>query len=198
MLAGAAALAVTTGILIAGPGAASAAPVTPGWEPDTNAVGTVAFYDASGNAVTGGNLGDHPAAWFSVASGDGRVGDSKAQLRAYTPREGVATADWTGDSLTASTDYPNAGAPANIASLTVPVVSGAADDLSLADYVGELPNTSTTVGYQDLYELRIYTSGPGQGPSATYFRADIQVTITGTGPDGLSTGTWMVVYPAAP
>jgi hypothetical protein len=186
---------VTAGLL-AGAGAAQAA-TTPAWEPDASALGAVAFYDADGNQVTGGDLGDHPLAWYTVASGDGRTGDTKAQLRAYTPQEGVNPASWSGDTLTASTDYPNTAAPADIAALTVPVASGSGDDLSLADYIGELPNTSTTDGYAGLYELRLYTSGPGQTPSSAYYRVDIEVSVTGTGSDGLPTGTWTVVYPIA-
>lgn len=180
-------------VAVGGPAHAA---TTPGWEPDANALGTVAFYDADGDQVTGGSLGDHPVAWYSVASGDGRTGDTKAQLRAYTPQEGVSPASWSGDTLTASTDYPNTAAPSAVAGLTVPVASGSADDLSLADYIGELPNTSATDGYAGLYELRLYTSGPGQSPSAAYFRADIEVSVTGSGPDGLPTGTWTVVYPS--
>ena len=197
LLTGVAALAVTAGLLVAAAGVANAAPVTPGWETDPNAVGTITFASAAGCRVTGGDLSDHPTVWYAVASAAGRAGDSKAQLRAYTPQEGVATIDWSGDSLTSSTSFPNPTAPTGIAGLTVPVASGAAGDLSLAEYIDELPNTSTTAGYQNLYELRLYTSGPGQGASASYFRVDIRVRVTGLGADGLPAGTWTVVRLAA-
>ena len=188
-------VAVTAGLL--GGAGAALADTTIGWEPDANALGAVSFYDADGNPVTAGSLSDHPVAWYSVASGDGRTGDTKAQLRAYTPQPGVDPASWSGDTLTASTDYPNAAAPAAIAGLTVPVASGVADDFSLADYISELPNTSTADGYTNLYELRLYTSGPGQSPSSVYYRADIEVAVTGTDSDGLAIGTWTVVYPTS-
>jgi len=182
--------------LVGGAGAALA-DTTVGWEPDANALGAVSFYDADGNQVTGGSLGDHPVAWYSVASGDGRTGDTKAQLRAFTPQAGIDPGAWTGDTLTGSTNYPNAAAPAAIAGLTVPVASGAADDFSLADYISELPNTSTADGYANLYELRLYTSGPGQSSSSVYYRADIEVAVTGTDSDGLPIGTWTAVYPTS-
>lgn len=197
LLIGTAAVAVSTGILISTTVGTSAAAVTPGWEPDANALGTISLFDSSGSPITSGDLDSHPVAGYAAASGDGRTGDTKAQLRAYTPRSGVNPADWSGDSLTASTDYPAVGAPDSIAALTVPVVTGAADDLSLADYIDELPNTSTDEGYQNLYELRLYTSGPGQGPAASYYRVDLEVSVTGTGPDGLPTGSWTVVDLAA-
>lgn len=194
VLAGAAAFAVATAVMVGG-GSPAFAAVTPGWEPDAGALGTVSFYDASGAAVTGGTLSSHPAAWYSVASGPGRAGDNKAQLRVYTPQAGVLPGLWTGDVLTGTTNYPNASAPANIAGLTTPVASGTAGDLSLADYISSFPNTSTAVGYQDLYELRLYTAGPGQGAGATYYRVDIQVNVTGTDAAGLVTGSWNVIYP---
>lgn len=196
MLRTATATVVATAGLLAGAGAAHAE-VTVGWEPDANALGSVSFYDAAGDQVTGGSLSDHPVSWYTVASGDGRTGDTKAQLRAYTPLAGVDPGAWSGDTLTSSTDYPNSAAPAAVAGLAVPVASGTADDLSLADYIGELPNASATAGYQDLYELRLYTSGAGQSPSTVYFRADIAVSVTGSDPDGLPTGTWTVVYPTS-
>jgi hypothetical protein len=187
-LAGAVALAVATGIVVGG-GTAAYAAVTPGWEPDAGALGTISFYNAAGAPVTGGSVNDHPAAFYAVASGPGRTGDTLAQLRLATPQVGVSPALWSQDSLTGATAYPNSSAPANIRNLTVPVASGTAGDLSVADYVGEFPNNLTTSGYQNLYEFRIYTSGPGQGAGASYYRVDIQVDM--------AAGTWAVVYPAA-
>lgn len=193
MLVGAAALAITTGALVVG-GSPAFAAGTPAWEPDADALGAITFYNASGAPVTGGSLQDHPATFYAVASGPGRTGDDRAQLRAYTPQAGVLPGNWTGDTLTGSTVYPRVGAPANIASLTAPVATGTAGDLSLADYIDFLPNTTTAAGYQNLYELRLYTSGPGQGAGSSYYRADIEVAITGT-VGGLPAGTWTVVYP---
>lgn len=187
VLAGAAALAVATGIVVGG-GTAAFAAVNPGFEPDPNALGSVTFYNASGGVITGGSLSGHPAVAYAAASGPGRTGDSKAQLYAFTPQVGVPTASWTGDVLTGSTNYPNTAAPAPVNGLTVPVASGTSGDISLADYISVLPNNSTVAGYQNLYELRLYTSGPGQGQGTTYYRVDIQVDTTA--------GTWAVVFPA--
>ncbi|HKT01441.1 MAG TPA: Ig-like domain-containing protein [Rugosimonospora sp.] len=187
VLAGAAALVVAGGVLLGG-GAADAA-TTPTWEPDAAALGSITFYDASGAVVTSGSLSSNPVAVYAVASGAGRTGDTKAQLKAFTPQEGVNPALWSGDTLTASTNYPvtAAGTPAVIAGTPNPVATGGATDFSFNDYLGEFPNTSTTAGYQDLYELRLYTSGPGQSQGAGYYRTDVQVDTTA--------GTWTVVYP---
>ncbi len=166
----------------------------PGWEPEGGTLGSIAFYDANGHLVTGGDLGAHPSAFFAAASGAGRTGDSKAQLKAFTPQVGVAPALWSGDTLTGATTYPNVDAPPTVATMTVPVVSGTAGDLSFADYIGEFPNTLAEPGYANLYELRLYTSGPGQAQNVVYFRTDIRVTVLGD-VGGAVTGLWDVVYP---
>ena len=57
------------------------------------------------------------------------------------------------------------------------------------DYISEIPeHLSTQAGYQNLYEIRLYTSGPGQSQGVTYYRADIQVNT--------AADTWSVVFPA--
>ncbi|MEN3310123.1 MAG: hypothetical protein V7603_6325 [Micromonosporaceae bacterium] len=188
VLAGAAALVVAGGILVGG-GTAAYAAVTPGWEPDAAALGSIAFYDANGNPVTSGSLATPPVALYSVASGAGRTGDNRAQLKAFTPQVGVNPALWSGDILTGSTVYPVTTAPAVIANTTNPVATGTSVDFAFNDYIGEFPNTSTAAGYQDLYELRLYTAGPGQGQGANYYRTDVQVNT--------AAGTWTVVYPAS-
>lgn len=169
----------------------------PGWEPEANVLGTIAFYDANGMAISGGDLSQHPAAFYAAASAPGRSNDSLAQLKMFTPQVGVAPQLWTGDTLTGATTYPNPAAPAAVAHLAVPVATGTAGDLSLADYISEFPNTLTTVGYQDLYELRLYTSGPGVTQNVNYFRVDIQVTALNQDANGEVTGVWNVVYPAS-
>jgi hypothetical protein len=169
----------------------------PAWEPDGDALGTILFYDAKGSVITGGDLSAHPLAAYASASDDGRPGDTKAQLRIYTPAKGVLPALWTGDTMTASTDYPNATAPAKIAKLGRPVVTSTGGDFSFADYISELPNTvPDDPAYTDLYEVRLYTAGALQGAGSTYFREDVQVTVTGTDSSGEVTGTWTVLYPA--
>ncbi|HKT04261.1 MAG TPA: Ig-like domain repeat protein [Rugosimonospora sp.] len=189
-LAGAAALVVAGGILVGG-GAAAYAAVTPGWEPDASALGSITFYNASGQVVNSGSLSTNPVALYAVASGPGRSGDTKAQLKAFTPQVGVLPGLWSGDILTGATNYPvtAAGTPAVISGTTNPVATGTATDFSFNDYIGEFPNSTTASGYQNLYELRLYTSGAGQGQGATYYRTDVQVDTTA--------GTWTVVFPSA-
>ncbi len=117
----------------------------PGWEPEAGVLGTITFYDANGMAITGGDLSQHPAAFYAAASGarpverqPGPAQDVHTAGRAWLPQL------WTGDTLTGATTYPNPAAPAAVAHLAVPVATGTAGDLSLADYISEFPNTLTT------------------------------------------------------
>ena len=195
-LAGAAALTVAAGILVGAGGAAFAAP-TPGWEPDTNAIGTISFYDANGNQVTSGRVDAHPFAVYAVASKPGRQGppvsshaDNMALLQMYTPTPGVNPGLWqSADQITGTTPYPPAGAPQNLIDMGLPIVSGSAADFSLQDFIAEFPNNLTDPAYANLYEVRMETSNAFDGvDSLEYFRTDIQVDP--------AAGTWSVVYPA--
>ncbi|HKT04106.1 MAG TPA: hypothetical protein VJT31_31675 [Rugosimonospora sp.] len=188
-------LAGTAAVLVLQAGGAAGDP-PPAWEPDGDALGSITLYDMHGTVLTGGQLDTRPAAFYAVASGPGRTGDSKAQLKAFTPQNGVPPGSWSGDTLTGSTNYPVTapGTPSPIAGTRLPVATGTTNDFSLADYIGEFPNTGTTVGYQGLYELRLYTSGPGQGQINKYYRVDISVTLLSAQP---LAGTWSVAYPAS-
>jgi Bacterial Ig-like domain (group 3) len=182
-MAGAAALAIVGGLLVAGGGAASAATIPP-WEPDPTSIGGLTFYNASGAQVTGGNITDAPFAAYVQAGAAGRAGDTKATLFGYLPKNGVAIGAWSGEALTASTNYPNATAPGALGTSTLPLVTLGATDETIAVLAGDLPNTATD-SYQGLYQLRLKTSGAGQPAGSSYDSADI--LITGT--------TWTQVYP---
>jgi hypothetical protein len=183
------------------------ATTTPPWEPDAaNEVGTIALYDSSGTQISGGSTQDSPISSYAVASAAGRTGDTKATLFLCTPQVGVNPANWSCDQLSLSTDYPPASGP--LASSTLPVVSGASGDETVEQENADFPNNSTTTGYQNVYQLRIWTSGPGQAQGAQYDAADILVDSTAktwtqiypavTGPAPKSTSTTLTVSPASP
>ncbi|HTW21298.1 MAG TPA: hypothetical protein VME70_13930 [Mycobacteriales bacterium] len=192
LVAGVGALAITAGTLLTTMAGASADTVTPGWEPDPNAIGSITFYNSSGNVITGGSLDTAPFAAYAVAGHAGRSGDNHADLYAFTPQEGGANPQtWSGDVLSASQYNPVPdGVPAAVTASGHPFVVGTAQDFSMSDYIGEYPNNLTDSGYADLYEIRLFTQGPGQefNPAA-YDRVDIEVNS--------GAGTWSVVYPGA-
>ncbi|HEX3908790.1 MAG TPA: Ig-like domain-containing protein [Mycobacteriales bacterium] len=182
VMAGAATLTMTGAMLLVGAGAANAA--APPFEgTDPNEIGTLAFYNSSGTQITSGSITDAPIAAYTVAS-SADAGHTKATLYFYTPKNGIAPSAWTGEQSSLSTTYPNTSAPAPInGEGSNPVVTGAATDEDLSDYIADNPNTdtSTTDGYAGLYQVRVKT-----GTSGTYWSSDISV----------SGSTWTQVFPA--
>jgi len=167
----------------------SASATTPPWQgsnPDPNNVGTLAFYDASGTQIYTGLTTDQPFAAFVQGSTTARAGDTRAALFAYTPTPSQPPGDWVGTPLTGAATFPDAAAPGALGTSTLPVYSGTAGDTPLDSQVSTYPNASTAAGYQNVYELRLRTSVPGQPYAPGYDVAD--VVVSGT--------TWTQVFPA--
>jgi hypothetical protein len=183
-------VAAGSGSLIAGFGGIASATSPAPWEPvGSPEVGNLLLFNSAGQQITGGNLTDAPIAAYVEGTTTLRTGDTKATLKAYTPVSGQPVGAWTGGLLSASAStFPDTGAPSNLASSGLPLVTGTSSDNSLATYISSNPNadTSTTDGYGGVYVLRLVTSGPGLSATATYDATDIQVTGS----------TWSVVYPA--
>jgi hypothetical protein len=160
------------------------AATTPPYEPDPHAEGTLTFFDASGNVVTSGHIDDRPFATYVQASHAGRAGDNKATLFGYLPKSGQDPGAFAGETMSASSVYPNSSAPGALGSSPLPLVKLTANDLNLADLQADFPNTATDA-YKGLYQLRVKTSGEGQPPGDTYSASDVFI-------DG---DTWTQVYP---
>ncbi len=178
------------GILTLGVSGVASAAGTPPWQPEASSVGTILFFNASGQQITGGKLTDSPIAAYVEGTVAPRAGDTKATLLGYLPVNGQAPGSWSGDQLSSSTTYPNTSAPGALASATLPVVTGASGDESVAQLAANYPNTDTSSdGYAGIYELRLKTTGAGLGQTTTYDSVDI--AISGTG----ASATWSVDYP---
>ena len=175
----------------------ASATATPPWEtPASPEVGNLAFFNAAGQQITGGNLTDAPLAAFVQGSATLRANDTKATLFAATPVSGVAPGQWATEQLSGSTVFPNASAPGSLGTSPLPVVTGADSDLSLAGYIGDFPNTDTSAdGYSGLYVLRVFTSASGQSSTTSYDATDIQVNNVVTTGGVVTGGTWSVVFP---
>lgn len=184
-----AAAAVTTGLVVTS-GATADPSTTPPWQTaaakDPHQVGTLSFYDASGNPITSGSTTTAPFAAYAVASNAVRSGDDHAVLYGYAansedvttdPTPVVKVGDWSGAEITAASAYPAAGAPAGI-SATLPVAKGSSSDLKLSDLKADFPNTSSVTAYQGVYEIRMRTAKAGVSApsSADYAVADIVIT----------------------
>ncbi len=184
VLAGAGALAIAGGMLLATGGSALALQ-TPGYEPDNNAtLGGVDFFDASGVQITGGPVTGSPFAAFAVAQNTPSTTTPLATLFAATPNSGKVTPAGSGfvnsfsnEQLSDSTNYPISSAtPADIHGISNPVVTGLGTDEDLATYITHIPNSdaSTTDGFGSLYQMRVKVSG-----ATGYAAATIQVSGTG-------------------
>lgn len=190
-VAGASALAIAGTLLVSAGGVANAATISP-FDPPNGAngatQGTITFYDAAGNTVTSGPVGTSPA-WALADTDNGRPGDTLATMFGATPEKGVNPGNWNSTQLGASSSYPKtSAAPANLLNRTQALAKGAFGgwmdpDSGLPAF---FPNVNTDPAWQNLYQLRIYTSGPGQAlDSSRYSSATVQITGN----------TWQQVYP---
>jgi len=162
----------------------SALAVTPPWETDPYALGSVIFYNASGSVITSGNNLSHIADFASASTGPSSgfaafyfgVPDH-TKLLAGVPDP----IQWATDPQGASS-YPNGAAPAPINTLTHPVVSFAAGDACLICTTGSF-TLDTTAGWANMFEARVYDTTD----SGHYWRTDISYDT--------AAGTWSVVFP---
>jgi 5-hydroxyisourate hydrolase-like protein (transthyretin family) len=172
--------------------ASPAAAAVPPYEPDPNSLGQIRFYNASGAAVTGGNLSDDPFAAYAVATTDDpKTANTHATLYGYTPVSGQNALLWSGEALTGQTVFPvtdsNAPTVVKTAGAHRPVgtlLPESAGGTSLATLISDFPNTNAAgSGYENLYQLRLVTANN----DPKYWVADILV----------SGSTWTLVYPTA-
>ena len=181
--------ATAAGLALAGGGTASAyGTATPWVGTDANETGGLQFFNAAGTQIFGGNLSDAPLASYVVGTTVISSTNTKATVYGYLPNSGLAPGAWSGEQLSASTTYPNAAAPGALATTSYPVETGQAADLTLANLTTDFPNSSSTTGYVNAYELRMKTTG---GSSPTHYDyADITVNT--------AAGTWAVTYTPDP
>src|SRR5580698_7446973 len=123
-------LVATGGVLAATVGTAAAS--TPTWEPDSNALGTLAFYNSSGVQITGGSNLSHLFDYALASSADGstKVG-TKANLEFANPQPSTPTGSFAAK-LDESSTTPNSTAPNSIDASGFPVVTLDANGANLA------------------------------------------------------------------
>ena len=191
---GVAAAATIAGVgVMAGGGAAFAAGgggPTPPWESSISPapLGSITFYNAQGQVVTGGSITANGLAAYAVASAPFTTpGYTKATLFAFTPVAGQNPGTWSGEGLGLSTTYPNAAAPGEIGTTANPVETNNGSDTSLASYIATFPNVQTTAGYVGLYDIRMKLSGAGLPVPTAYYDTVISVNTTNN--------TWSVDFP---
>jgi hypothetical protein len=178
VLAGAAVLAVP---VLAMPASAA---TSPPWEPDTNAVGTLTFYDSSGNVVTGGANSAHLFD-FALASTDdpsAHPGFTSALLFA-NPTTGTTDTWSTHADESSSSSDPSA--PGILGTSTHPLLevdsAGANLQAAVSGFIPSQPS-----GWANVYQVRVYTLGGGGTGASKYWDADVQIN---------NDGSWQEIYP---
>ena len=129
-------LAIAGGVLAATASLANAA-TTPPWEPDPNAIGTLTFYNSSGQVVTGGSDLTHLFDYVAASSADPFAG-TKAEIGFAQPIPSTPTGTFPASALSASSNFPNASAPAPLNTATNPVASLGATDSNLANFIASV------------------------------------------------------------
>lgn len=173
------------GAVLAGAGSAAAQGTATPWAPggvsaDSNAVGGLAFFDASGNQITSGSTSGAPFTAYAVGLGVPRAGDTKASLFLFEPvySANPDPSSWTGNIIGTATTYPNTAAPSPVKDTALPVNTGDVGDASLDTMISSLPPTATQAGYQNVYEIRMFTGAKGKPTTAGYDYADISIDST--------------------
>ena len=196
---GAVALAASAGLLVGGSGAAVAAGgggSAPPWlSAETVApLGSITFYNAQGQVVTGGSTTDPEMAAYEVASAPapaptgGANPYTTATLYEATPVANANPLTWEGNELSIKSIFPNTSDPGGIGTTANPVISGAVDvGATLQNAITSFPNTQTAAGYAGLYDIRMVIGGIGTNPEQSYYETVVSVNKT--------TGTWSVDYP---
>lgn len=178
------------GVTLAGPASAAS---TPPWEPDPNAsLGSIVFYNAAGNVITGGSNLNHLFDYAMASTNSARTTTNAQAVFAFPDHTKPDTTTWHKDAATAATTYPNTGSgvPTSISSSTKPVATATGADANLQALLGST-TLDTTSGYANLVQIQLHDSGAGLGngyQSKPFWATDISYDPVA--------GTWQQVYPA--
>lgn len=161
----------------------------PPWEPDTNALGTLTLYNATGQVITSGSSLTHLFDYAEASTAD-PFGGETAFMTFAQPQQGQPTGNFPASNPSNATVWPSSSYPAPLNTATNPVGFLSATEGNLADFIAPLTK-QTAAGYANVYQIRMYTSGPGGIGSANngevYWDADVMIDPTA--------GTWTEVYP---
>jgi len=165
---------------------------------DPNAsLGTLSFYDASGNQVTSGSLNSLQYTYAIASAPKDRPVASNQKATVYYALPDHSQTDsqnWFSGQATTSSLYPvtTLGAPAVVtgAGSNTPVNTMKSGDVTIADFL-TTGTMDSTAGWQNFVQVRLFDNAIGQPVRATPFYASVievdQVAHT-----------WTQVYPAPP
>jgi len=196
VLAGVATLAVAgAGLAVTATPAFAATPAS-AITTDANAtMGTLAFYDASGNQVTSGSLSSLQYTYAIASAPKDRPVSTNQKATVYYALPDHTAPDsqnWFASQATTSSLYPvtTAGAPAVVtnAGPNTPVNTMKTGDVTIADFL-TTGTMDTTAGWQNFVQVRLYDNATNEPVRSTPFYASV-IEVNS------SAGTWTQVYPA--
>jgi LPXTG-motif cell wall-anchored protein len=158
---------------------------TPPFEPDPNALGSIAFYDASGTLLTGGSNLAHLADYYAASTAKSSGTAIKATLYFAAPDHNQPTSLWFVQQQSASTVFPNNSAPPPLTGpgFANPLVTAGANDGNLTNFLA-VATLDPTAGYANIIQVRVKDNTT---PAGKYWESDISYNTT--------TGTWTQVFP---
>ena len=170
----------------------ASAATMPAYEPDPNSIGSLSFYDSTGNLVTSGTDLSHLFDYAVASTEASRPGTTKATLNFSFPDHTKPDSQtWFTTQGSPSTVFPNPNAPAPVNTFGRRPVATALTQGD-ANLSAVLPTTilDQTDGYKDLVQVRVKDSGPGlgNGVQSVFWSTDIMFDRTAN--------TWQQVYPA--
>ena len=180
--------AMAAGMLaIAGPASAA----TPAFEPDPNAsLGSITFYNAAGQVITGGNDLSHIFDYAVASTPSSRTTTNAQAIFAFPDHTKPDSSTWFKSAATAATPYPNTSAPAPVSAQNNPTTTATATDANLAAQLSTA-TLDQTAGYANIVQIQLHDSGAGLGNGSQakpFWATDIQFDQ--------AAGTWQQVYPA--
>jgi hypothetical protein len=181
-------------IALALPASALAHPLseqtTPPWEPDPSALGTLTLFNASGQAVTSGTSISHLFDYAEASTTD-QFNGKTAFIEFAQPQSGNPSGIWPVSTPSNATSWPNSSYPSPLNTAADPVAFLTPAEGNLSDFISTL-TPQTAVGYANVYQIRLVTSGPGGvgtlNNGGGYWDADVMVS---------SSGAWQEVYPTS-
>lgn len=132
---------------------------------DARSTGTLTLCGADGKPVTAGSTTKAPfvsrAVGATAASGALGGAGRTAALYAFQPRQGTDSQEWSGQLLTAASDYTDP---------THPMAQATSADIPLTSFLTAFP-----ARWQGFVQVRLYLSSPTTGEAASYDSVDVKV-----------------------
>jgi Bacterial Ig-like domain (group 3) len=165
---------------------------------DPNAIGTLEFFNSSGQLVTSGSSLTHLADYALAPVAAIPTGAVKATMYFAMPNSGLPTGNWFVGQASASTFFPSTTAPSPVFEQQAPAVTLSSTDANLSAYLGSA-TADPTPGWNNIIEIRVKYSGFGGVTSGVNYYEGVIAYNTGASPitvDSVTVpaGSWVQLF----